>query len=68
MAQYNQGRVTVNIPDEFSLKDQDHKRIKKSVSEAIQENIKDRYPHIPIIELSYKKNYAELMKLRDEQR
>ena len=46
MAQYNQGHVTVNIPDEFSLKDQDHKRIKQSMSEAIQENIKDFYINI----------------------
>ena len=46
MAQYNQGRVTVNVPDEFSLKDQDHKRIKQSVSEAISDNIKDFYINI----------------------
>lgn len=44
--QYNQGHVTVNVPDEFSLKDQDHKRIKQSMSEAIQENIKDFYINI----------------------
>lgn len=25
--QYNQGRVTVNIPDEFSLKDQDRSKL-----------------------------------------
>lgn len=46
MTHYNQGQVTVNIPDEFSLKDQDHKRIKQSVSEAISENIKDFYINI----------------------
>lgn len=44
--QYNQGHVTVNVPDEFSLKDQDHKRIKQSMSEAISENIKDFYINI----------------------
>ena len=32
------------------------------------DNIKDTYPHIPIIEISYKSNFCELMKLREEQK
>lgn len=32
------------------------------------DNLKDRYPHIPIITISYKSNFMELMKLREEQK
>ena len=32
------------------------------------DNIKDTYPHIPIIEISYKSNFCELMKLREGQK
>lgn len=32
------------------------------------DNIKDMYPHIPIITISYKSNFMELMKLREEQK
>lgn len=40
------GGTTIHLPDELSLKDRDHKRIKQSVSEAISENIKDFYINI----------------------